>query len=95
MSTSSLSSGLQTTSTLIATGRNRINAIIFLGDGTNSSTLSIYDNTSGSGKVSVKLINKATEQQNQVIFTMPVYFENGIYAQLSGTGGNYIIYYGG
>lgn len=94
MSSSSLSSDLKVASALIATGRNRINAITFLGDGTNASTLTVYDNTTGSGKVIAKLVNKAADQQNHVIFTFPVYCENGIYASLAGTGGNYIIYYG-
>lgn len=94
MSSSSLSSDLKVASALVATGRNRINAITFLGDGTNPSTLIVYDNTSGSGKVIAKLVNKAADQQNHVIFTFPVYCENGIYAALAGTGGNYIVYYG-
>lgn len=94
MSSSSLSSDLKVASALVATGRNRINAITFLGDGTNASTLTIYDNTSGSGKVIAKLVNKAADQQNHVIFTFPVYCENGIYGALAGTGGNYIVYYG-
>ena len=94
MSSSSLSSDLKVASALIATGRNRINAITFLGDGTNASTLIVYDNTSATGKVVAKVVNKATDQQNHVIFTFPVYCENGIYAALSGTGGNYILYFG-
>lgn len=94
MISSSNSSDLKVASALIATGRNRINAITFLGDGTNASTLIIYDNTSAAGKVLAKLVNKATDQQNHVIFTNPVYGENGIYGALSGVGGNYIIYYG-
>lgn len=95
MTSSSISSDLKTTSALIAIGKNRINAITFLGDGTNASTLILYDNTAGSGKVIAKLVNKAADQQNHVIFTNPVVFEIGIYAALSGTGGNYIVYYGG
>lgn len=95
MTTSSISSDLKVASALIAAGRNRINAITFLGDGTNASTLIVYDNTAGSGKVIAKLVNKATDQQNHVIFTNPVIAENGIYGSLSGTGGNYIVYFGG
>lgn len=94
MATSSLSSGLKTTSSLIVVGKNRINAVTFLGDGTNASTLIIYDNTSASGNVIAKLVNKATDQQNHVIFTNPVVCDNGVYASLSGTGGNYIVYFG-
>ena len=95
MSTSSISSGLQTTSKVIATGKNRINAISFLGDGTNPGTLTVYDNPSAaSGKVLAKATTKSTDIQNHIIFTFPVVAENGIYAQVTGTGAAYIVYYG-
>lgn len=95
MSTSSISSDLRVVSGSVATGKNRINAITFLGDGTNLSTLTVYDNAStGSGKVLAKVINRTTDQQNHIIFTNPVVAENGIYGALGGTGGNFIIYFG-
>lgn len=95
MATSSLSSDLKSASALINTGKNRINAITFLGDGTNASTLTVYDNTSASGKVVAKVVNKTSDQQNHVIFTNPVVCDIGIYAALSGVGGTFIIYFGG
>jgi len=95
MSTSSISSDLKAVSALIATGKSRINSITFLGDGTNASQLTIYDNTTASGKVVAKVNCKATDQQNHVIFTNPVAAENGLYASLGGVGGTYIIYFGG
>ena len=96
MTTSSLSSGLKAASASIATGRNRINAITFLGDGTNASTLTVYDNASAaSGTVLAKVVNRTTDQQNHIIFTNPVLCENGLYASLGGTGGNYIVYFAG
>ena len=94
MSTSSANTGLQTTSQLTFNGRNRINAVSLFGDGVNAATLNIYDNTSASGKVAVKVQVKAADYQNHVIFTQPVYMENGIYNSLTGTGANYIVYYG-
>jgi len=95
MATSSANSGLQTTSQLVFNGRNRINAVSLFGDGVNAGTLTIYDNTSAAGKVACKVQVKAADYQNHVIFTMPVYMENGIYCSLVGTNSNYIIYYGG
>jgi hypothetical protein len=95
MISSSQCTGLLTSTAQVVGGKNRINAITFLGDGTNTSTLIIYDNTSASGKVLAKLVNKATDQQNHVIFTNPVLAEKGLFASLSGTGGNYIVYFGG
>lgn len=92
---SSITLGLQVTSILVAIGKNRINSITLLGDGTNASSITLYDNTSASGKIVAKVNCKAADQQNHIIFTNPVSVENGIYASLSGTGGNYIIYFGG
>lgn len=95
MSISSITSDLKAASASIAIGKNRINAVTFLGDGTNASTLTIYDNASAaSGKVVVKVVNRTTDQQNHIIFTNPVVCEKGIYAALGGTGGTYIVYYG-
>ena len=94
MSTSSLSTGLLSASASVATGKNRINAITFLGDGTNASTLTLYDNTAASGKIVARVVNRTSDQQNHIIFTNPVVCDNGIYASLGGTGGTYIIYYG-
>lgn len=96
MASSSRSSGVQTTATSIATGKSRINAITILGDGTNPGTLTVYDNPSAaSGLVLAKALTRSSDVQNHIIFTNPVYCENGIYAVPSGTGVSYIIYYGG
>lgn len=93
MTTSSANTGVQTTSQLTFTGRNRINAVSLFGDGVNAGTLNIYDNTAASGKVAVKVQVKASDYQNHVIFTQPVLMENGIYCSLTGTNANYIVYY--
>ena len=94
MSTSSISSGLKSASGLIVTGKNRINAISMLGDGTNVSSITVFDNTTASGKVIAQVNCRASDQQNHIIFANPVVAELGIYVQLSGTGGTYIVYYG-
>ena len=92
----SISSGLKSADALIATGRNRINAIILNGDGTNAASVTIYDNTSASGKV----VDKVTIGANHVhgdqhIFTNPILCENGIYADVTGTGAEYVVFFGG
>lgn len=95
MISSSITSDLKSASASIATGKTRINAVTFLGDGTNASTLTLYDNASAAtGKVVAKVVNRTSDQQNHIIFTNPVVCENGIYASLGGTGGTYIVYYG-
>jgi len=95
MSTSCRSSDLQNASALIVTGRNRINSVSLIGDGTNACSITVYDNTAGSGKVAAVVRCRTTDQQNHIIFTFPIAMENGIFVTLAGVGGNYIIYYGG
>jgi len=95
MTTSSRSSDIQTADASIATGRNRINSVILLADGTNAASLVIYDNASAaSGKVLASLKVKATDVQKEVVFTFPVIAENGIYADVTGTGASYIVHFG-
>lgn len=93
---SSRSSGLKTADSVIQTGRNRINAITLLGDGTNAASIIVYDNAStASGVVLAKITARATDRFIHVLFENPVVAEEGIYADVSGTGAEYIIYYGG
>lgn len=93
---SSRSSGLKTADAVIQTGRNRINAITLLGDGTNAASIIVYDNASAaSGVVLAKVTALAATRFTHVLFENPVVAEDGIYADVSGTGAEYIIYYGG
>ena len=93
---SSRSSGLKTADAVIATGRNRINAITLLGDGTNAASVIVYDNASAaSGVVLAKVTAAATTRLTHIIFENPVVAEDGIYAEVSGTNAEYIIYFGG
>jgi len=93
---SSHSSGLQTADAAIQVGRNRINAITLLGDGTNAASLIVYDNASAaSGTVLAKVTQLATARLTHIIVENPVICDNGIYADVTGTGAEYIIYFGG
>lgn len=93
---SSRSSGLKTADAVITTGRNRINAITLLGDGTNAASVILYDNASAaSGVVLSKITALATTRFTHVIFENPVVAEDGIYADVTGTGAEYIVYFGG
>lgn len=93
---SSRSSGLKSASAVIQTGRNRINAITLIADGTNAANVIIYDNaTTNSGLVLGKVSALAGQGTVHVIFENPVVAENGLYAALTGTGANYIVYFGG
>lgn len=93
---SSISSGLKTADAVIAAGKNRINAITLLGDGTNAASVILYDNaTAASGTVLAKVTQLATGRLTHIIFENPVIADNGIYADVTGTGAEYIVYFGG
>jgi hypothetical protein len=91
----SISTGVLNADTLIWTGKNRVNAITVLTDGTNAATVDLYDNTSASGKIGAKGKCVGTGLINHIIFENPVLFENGIYADVTGTGATFIVFFGG
>ncbi len=91
----SISSGVLNADTLIFTGRNRVNAITVLTDGTNAATLDLYDNTTASGTIRVKGKCVGANLINHIIFENPVLFQDGIYADVTGTGATFIVYFGG
>ena len=95
---SSRSSGLKSADAVIATGRNRVNAITLISDGTNVCDVVVYDHPSAAsgtvvGKVSIGA--SSLKKTEHVVFENPVLCEDGIYADVTGTGANYIVYYGG
>ena len=92
---SSRSSGVLNADTLIATGRNRVNAITVLTDGTNAGTVELYDNTAASGTKCVVGKCLGANLINHLIFENPVVFEDGIYADVTGTGATFIVFFGG
>jgi hypothetical protein len=93
---SSITSGLKSADAVIATGRNRINAVTLIADGTNAANVVVYDNASAaSGTVLAKVTAVAGQGTVHVIFENPVTANDGIYADVTGTGAGYIVYYGG
>ncbi len=89
------SSGVQNADALIATGRNRVNAVTVITDGTNAATVELYDNTAASGTKRVVGKCVGANLVNHIIFENPVLFESGIYADVTGTGATYIVFFGG
>lgn len=92
---SSISSGVLNADTLIFTGKNRVNAITVITDGTNAATLDLYDATTGSGTIKVKGKCVGANLVNHILFENPVVFDTGIYADVTGTGASFIVFYGG
>lgn len=92
---SSRTSGLKTADAVITTGRNRINAITLIGGSTASSVV-VYDNaTAASGTVLAKATQATNLVTTHIVFENPIVAENGIYADVTGTGAEYIVYFGG
>ena len=91
----SISTGVLTTSGLVFTGKNRVNALTVLTDGTNSATVEVYDNTSASG--TKRVVGKCVGANliQHIIFDNPVLFENGLYVSITGTGATTILFFGG
>lgn len=92
---SSISSGAVAASALLWTGRNRINALTILTDGTNAATVNLRDGLVVGAPIKVVGKCLGTDLINHIIFENPVVFEDGIYIELSGTGASTIVFYGG
>lgn len=89
------SSGLKTSDAAISAIGGYLHGVYVISDATNVASVVIYDNASGaSGTVLAKLSIPATTTAPQFItFNTPITANAGIYADVSGTGANYIVYY--
>jgi hypothetical protein len=88
------SSGLQTTTQTIHTGRAILAGAHIVTNGTNDATLIVYDNTSAAGTIVFKQI--VTGADNSIPYTLPdggIRCDTGIHAVVSGTGAEYILFY--
>jgi dienelactone hydrolase len=93
---SATTSGLKTADAAIAVGVNRVNTLTILTDGTNAATVVLYDNPSAaSGTVLAKGICIGADRTLHMVFENPVKASTGIYADVTGTGAEYIVTYGG
>jgi hypothetical protein len=89
MAGSAQSSGLKAAGTYqIFLGRGIVSAVHAISDGTNVSTVTVYDNAAGdtSGTVIAKVNGSVTTGSNGAYFTTPVRVDNGCVVVVSGTG---------
>jgi hypothetical protein len=87
-------SGLLTESTLVNTGRTRLHSMLMLTNGMTDLTVIVYDNTVASGTIVVKYKLVGTLYFATINFyEYPLWLYNGLYASLSGFGGEVIVYY--
>lgn len=91
----STSSGLKTADVAILAGPGRLRGLHVGADGTNAATVILYDNASAaSGTVLAKIIVDATlTAADAVIPTEGIICHNGIYADVTGTGAEFIVYF--
>jgi len=78
------------------TGAGLLTGVLLLtdGGGANDAKVLLYDNTAASGKVIFEAMCDASEAQTEKLFSLPnVRFENGVYADLTGTGASVIVYF--
>lgn len=89
------SSGLKSADAVIMAMPGRMFYVQLLGDGTNAASLVLYDNASAaSGLVLAKLsLDAGLVQSEPFAVEAGVVANNGIYADVSGTGAEYIVYF--
>lgn len=83
----------QTADALVATGKAGLGVVILTGDGTNIPTLDIYDNTTNTGTKIFSATLPITVRSQMFIFPHPVRADIGMYADITGTGAIYSVYF--
>jgi len=94
MPNSSQSSGLKSADAAIMAQPGKLTSLMVCADGTNAATVVLYDNASAaSGTVIAKIIVDAGATQESFSVDFPIDCLNGIYADVTGTGAEYIVHY--
>src|ERR1044072_2004286 len=88
-------SGRKTADAAIMAQGGYLHGVILENDGTNACSVILYDSASAAGTVLAKVLLPAssTVLSLPVIFTHPVTCNTGIYADVTGTGAAYTVYY--
>lgn len=93
-----VSSGNKTADALIETGQGTLHGLCVVPDGTNAITVSIYDNTAGSGKLLVPTFIVAATPTGGLWcmgISPPAIFNSGLYVDITCAGtANYEVYTG-
>jgi hypothetical protein len=89
-----ITSGIKNADAAVATKTGWLCGVLILTDGTNDATVVVYDNASAaSGTELFKAKVSGAGNFGGGTFEIPIRFSNGIYADVTGTGATYIIYY--
>lgn len=88
-----ISSGEQTSDSLIVSGKVYITSIKVITNGTNDATLVTYDAKVADGKVIDETKVIGADNYGGLKWLFPIECNDGIYADVTGTGASYIIEY--
>lgn len=90
-----ISSGLKSADAAILATPGLLHGVMVISDATNVASVVVYDNASAaSGTALAKLsIPASTTAPQTIMFNVPIACHNGIYADVAGTGANYIVYF--
>lgn len=89
-----LTSGLKTADAAILNQSGHLHSLMVIADGTNAATVVLYDNASAaSGTVLAKIIVDATSTFESFTALEGIECANGIYADVTGTGAEYVVHY--
>jgi hypothetical protein len=97
MSTTAQSSGVLTGVSLLFNGRHTLNSIQVFGDGVNTATVNVYDNSTNSGKIAAKLVLPAATAalvSTSLAFARAVRLDNAFTVEVIGVGASAIVTYG-
>jgi hypothetical protein len=83
----------QTADVLVATGKAGLGAVLVTGDGANVATVTIWDNTAGSGTKIFEAVLPITQRSAFFSFPHPVRCDIGMYLDVTGTGATASVYY--
>lgn len=93
---SAISSGVLATGSTTTTnsGKSFVNSIQLFGDGTNAPSVTLYDNTAGSGKIVARLIGVASTTYMDFVPPYALRCDAGLTVVVAGVGASAIVGYG-
>lgn len=95
MSSTALTTGLLAVgTTTVLTGRSFLNSIQLFGDGTNAPTVTVYDNTAGSGTILARVTGPATGVYQFFTPSFALRGDVGLTIVVAGTNATAIVGYG-
>lgn len=95
MSGTAQSSGLLTAAaTTLVTGKSVVSGLAVITDGTNTATVTVYDNTAASGTVIAKMLVPGTVGGREYTIDAAVRADRGVHVTIAGTGAAAIVYFG-